>query len=177
MKKIEEIKKQNRLQIEAYRLLSTLPEDYIPTLQELIKLSAIYNPQQRTSMFENYLKIKNGWEKIAASDGCGDYRDKDGKIFELKMSSTNSTGNININQIRLWQNVDYYRIIYWDIENPAESKEYVLSEKQIEREVERRGHVCHGTKAANSKNENIEYSIRLKVRNDWDALYRTSFTV
>lgn len=171
------MKKQCQLQLEAYKLLCTLPNDHVPTPQELVRLSAIYNPQQRTSMFEDYLKTKNGWQKVSASDGCGDYKDTDGKFFELKMSSTNSTGKININQIRPWQNVDYYRVVYWDIENPSGSKEYILSKTQMEREVERRGYACHGTKAANRRNENIEYSIRLGVNNDWDALYKTNFTV
>lgn len=177
MRKIKEIAEVQKIQIEAYKLLSSLDDEHEPTLEELVKISAICNPQQRTYMLENYLKDKYGWTKIPASDGCGDYRDRDGKIFELKMSATNTSRKINVNQIRPWQDVDYYRVIYWDLESPKESKEYTLSKLQMQREVERRGCACHGTKAANSENTNIEYSIHLGVKNDWDAIYRTAFTL
>lgn len=166
------IKNQTNLVAKAVEFLRNLDNDKELSFTDLIKVSALYNPQQRSSLLENELKNKNNWERISPSENLGDYYDKNKKSFELKTSATNKKNLINIDQIRPWQNVDYYKVIYYDLENPKKSKEYNLTKNQMLEEVKKRGSVSHGTKTANKNNEKIEYSIKLPINNEWDYKYR-----
>lgn len=169
--KADDLKSELKIATEAAQYLDSLDGEL--ELKDLIKVSALFSPQRRTSILENELRETNGWEKVKPSLNKGDYLDKDGKYFELKTSATNKNGCINFDQIRPWQQVDYYHCIYWDLENPEKSKAYDLSKQEMLNEVKRLGSASHGTKTANSVNQNIEYSIHLPIENSWDGKYRS----
>lgn len=143
------------------------------TLFDVITMSGsgIFSPQKRTGFIEDKMRSIFSWKKVKATENKGDYIDCDGKYFELKCSSTNDSNAINILQIRPWQDVDYYRIVYFDLDDSSKSKSYILTKSDMLSEIEKRGHAIHGTKDANRNNDKIEYAIHLPIENEWDILY------
>lgn len=143
------------------------------SLFDIITISGcgLFSPQKRTSFLEAKMKDMFSWTKVKPTEDRGDYIDCNDKYFELKCSSTNDNNTINILQIRPWQKVDYYRVVYFDLYEPKNSKAYILTKEQMFTEVKKIGSPTHGTKTANALNENIEYSIHLPLNNEWDKLY------
>lgn len=132
--------------------------------------------QAKAPEFEKYVGLKTRWIKIPAKENRGDYFDPiNNKYIELKASFTNKDKCLNMRQIRLWQEVDYYLAIYIDHNNLLNSKVYLLTHMQMSEEVEKRGSATHGTGLANQNNENIEYSITIpigsSIQQEWDRLY------
>ncbi len=173
--KVGEIKKQLSIVIKAVEFLLSLDDEHELSFIDLIKVSALFSPQRRTSILEKHLKALNKWKVSPAKHDKGDYIDVNGKFFELKTSATNANGVINIDQVRIWQSVDYYVVVYWNLEEPEKSKKYVLTKEQMTEEVEKLGSASHGTKSANKQNQNIEYSIHLSIDNEWDKKYKVKF--
>jgi hypothetical protein len=137
----------------------------------IISSSGIFSPQKRISFLEDKLKKMFSWTPINPSDERGDYIDKNCYNFELKCSATNDSNTINILQVRPWQDVDYYRIIYFDLDDPLKSKSYVIPKDDMIDEIKIYGSATHGTKNANKDNKKIEYSFHLPVSNEWDDKY------
>ena len=133
--------------------------------------SGLFSPQKRTGFLEDKMRSIFSWRKVKATENKGDYIDCDGKYFELKCSSTNDSNTINILQIRPWQDVDYYRIVYFDLDDSSKSKSYILTKSDMLSEIEKNGNAIHGTKDANKSNNKIEYAIHLPIENEWDNLY------
>ena len=138
---------------------------------------ALGSAQAKAPEFEKYLALKTGWAKMLASANRGDYHNLDDDTYiELKASFTNKGNNLNIRQIRLWQDVDYYLAIYINHNNIRDSKVYWLTHQQMVEEVEKGGSATHGTSEANQENNNIEYSITIPMnggskQQEWDRLY------
>ena len=124
------------------------------------------NAQQKAPMGEKFLCDVLNMTRILPSKGRGDAVDKEGKYYEFKNSFTNEKQNLNIRQIRLWQNIDFYYCIYINEENLDESLFFILTKEQMEHEVELCGGYTHGTIEANVSNQNKEYSITIPVYND-----------
>lgn len=133
--------------------------------------AGVFTPQKRTSFLEDKMISLFSWRKVKAKENKGDYIDSNGKFFELKCSATNESQTINILQIRPWQNVDYYRIIFFDLDDSTKSKSYVLTKEEMLNEVSQIGCAIHGTKESNKDNQNIEYAIHLPLLNEWDEKY------
>lgn len=133
--------------------------------------SGIFSPQKRISFLEDKLKQMFSWTPISPAEERGDYIDNSGHNFELKCSATNDSNTINILQVRIWQDVDYYRIIYFDLDEPLKSKSYIVPKEDMINEIEKYGHATHGTKNANKDNHKIEYGFHLPVINEWDDKY------
>lgn len=135
------------------------------SFEEIISLSTVLRSAQgRTSLYEKKLASLFNWNKVSASQEQGDYIDVNNEKFELKISSTNQDNSINIDQIRLWQDIDYYLICYVDIEN-KNLLSFKLSKEQMLTETEKFGKACHGTKKANQGNSKIEYSFKIPINN------------
>jgi hypothetical protein len=169
LKKSLERQEKARNLIERYEETSI---DDIPLLDAIsISGSGTFSPQKRTGFIEDKMRRLFSWKKVKASEAKGDYIDKDGKYFELKCSSTNDFNLINLLQIRPWQEVDYYRVIYFDLDEPRKSKSYILSKNEMIAEIEKYGAATHGTKNTNKSNGKIEYSIHLPIENEWDKQF------
>lgn len=140
--------------------------DYI-----MISGDGAFTPQKRTKFLEDKMIEDFSWTPVSSSVGRGDYIDSNGKYFELKCSSSNDSNTINILQIRPWQDIDYYLVIYFDLDDYRKSKAYILSKNDMINEINKLSSSCHGTKIANMRNENVEKSIHLPIDNEWDGKY------
>ena len=124
-----------------------------------------YSTQKKAVLAQTFIANKLGAKEIAASENQGDFVFENTKTYvELKHSFKNQAQNLNIRQIRLWQNVDYYYCFYVDEDNFDNSNFYILTKEQMKQEVELCGGATHGTIEANINNQNIEYSITIPQR-------------
>lgn len=133
---------------------------------------ATLTAQSKAPLSEKFIGRKLNMKKIAASLDRGDFTTFDGEYLELKTSFTNAEQCLNLRQIRLWQNVDYYLCIYIDEEDLSNSLVFYLTKEQMKEEISLIGGFTHGTKEANLLNENNEYSITIKTSNNNDNLIR-----
>lgn len=173
--RFEEISKNYADEIETARCLVDTSLSDSP--KDLFFLYNFLNPQKKAVSIERFIYTKMGGSKVSASLDRGDAL-IDGKYCEIKTSTTNEKENLNMRQIRLYQDVDKYICIYIDEMNLQESKTYVLTKEQMEYEVELIGGYTHGTKEANKGNAIPEYSITIPVKQDsnpstqrWNKLY------
>lgn len=120
--------------------------------------------QYKAPAFERFLSDGIGWKKIHASEDRGDFI-IDGEYVELKTSFTNQAMNLNIRQIRLWQDVDKYICMFIDDKNDIINNSYLfeLTKQEMEQEVKLLGGYTHGTREANRLNVNKEYSITISI--------------
>lgn len=143
------------------------------SLADYITMSGngMFSPQKRTKFLEDKMIEVFSWKPVSSSVGRGDYIDSNGKYFELKCSSSNESNKIHMLQIRPWQDIDYYLVIYFDLDDYRKSKAYILSKNDMIDEINKSSSATHGTKIANMQNKNVEYSIHLPIDNEWDGKY------
>lgn len=87
--------------------------------------------------------------------------------------SRGGTTHLNIRQIRLWQDVDYYICRYIDEIDFSKSWCFKLTKAEIEAEVAAHGSYTHGTKATATDSEKNEYSMTVGVKKakEWRKKY------
>ena len=124
------------------------------------------NAQAKAPMGEKFLCNLLGYTRVSSREDRGDAVDNKGKYYEFKNSFTNKQQNLNIRQIRLWQDVDYYYCFYINEEELDKSLFFVLTKDEMTEEVALCGGFTHGTVAANAVHEHSEYSITIPVYND-----------
>lgn len=155
------------LKINEYRERGLIPNSGSPYLinepEVFFTVISVGTAQAKAPEAEKFIARKMSWGKISPSLNRGDFRTAENKYIELKNSFSNKAGCLNLRQIRLWQEVDYYLCVYIDETNIANSIVLLLTHEQMEREVAACGSATHGTAAANANNQNIEYSITIKV--------------
>lgn len=71
-------------------------------LEHMIYASTLFKPQKYTPEIEKQLVLLKGWREVDKSRNCGDYIDKNGDIFELKIS-VGDNNKINALQLREFQ--------------------------------------------------------------------------
>lgn len=164
------------------------PKEYIEALNNcnslndldfktLCRLLMVLNPQKRTAIIEKKLKLKFGWITVDPKEDRGDYIDKDNKYFELKTSCPNTSNKIMVRQVRIWQPVDYYLILYVDCYNIEDSQAFILSKEDMEVEACKRGSGSHKTKSSSEGDKKRELSFTINVSKDssdnkeWTELY------
>ena len=122
--------------------------------------------QAKAPMGEKFLCNKLGCNQIPASEDCGDAKDEFGRIYEFKNSFTNQKQTLNLRQIRLWQNIDFYYCIYINELDLDKSMFYILNKDQMTEEVSLCGSFTHGVSEINKQNKYQEYSITFPVYSD-----------
>ena len=122
--------------------------------------------QAKAPLGEKFLCNLFGYTRVSSREDCGDAVDEEGTYYEFKNSFTNQQQNLNIRQIRLWQNVDYYYCFYINEEDLDKSVFFVLTKDEMIEEVALCGGYTHGTVAANAVNGHNEYSITIPVYNN-----------
>ncbi len=129
-----------------------------------MKKMRILTPQSSGSRIQNYIFRALGWKAIPASLNKGDVKNSLGQYFEVKISQiTASNSSANIVQIRLWQSISGHHIFVIDSTKNYTVTHFALSKHEMEQEVKLCGNNAHGTKIANTSNQNIEWAIRI----DW----------
>ena len=128
--------------------------------------TAELSAQAKAPLGEKFLCNLLGYTRVSPREDRGDAVDKEGVYYEFKNSFTNQQQNLNIRQIRLWQNVDYYYCFYINEENLEKSIFFILTKEEMIKEVALCGGYTHGTVTANAVNEHHEYSITIPIYND-----------
>ena len=161
------IKIQNLIE-EAFKNGKTLEEEIIDCGNAYLYYmsTASLTAQQKAPLSEKFLCKLLGYTPVSSREDRGDAVDKNGNYYEFKNSFTNQAKNLNIRQIRLWQDVDYYYCFYINEEDLDKSVFFVLTKEQMIEEVKLCGGCTHGTTTSNMVNEHIEYSITIPVYND-----------
>lgn len=149
-------------------------------LTEFAEVMLCLNPQAYGTRIESRISDMLGLLRSDNKD-CGDKMTKDGEYIEWKGSFfTSSNINLNLLQIRLWQETSY--IFYaFDMRNfdNITLQFFYLTKDQIELERAICGTTSsHGTKEANLNNSNIELTIRIEAEdknyNRWVKSYGKS---
>ena len=138
------------------------------TEKEYIKGMSLLNPQSYGAKIEKKIRKGLNCTKIKAKDACGDIRSITGKNIEVKISIlTLINSALNLVQIRLFHNVDYYLCVAYDCRDISNYKKYIflLTHDEMESECEN-ANAAHGTKSVNKINKNVE--LRLSVICDED---------
>ena len=155
------------LKINEYKERGLIPNSGSPYLinepEVFFTVISVGTAQAKAPEAEKFIARKMDWTKISPSLNKGDFKTPENNYIELKNSFSNKAGCLNLRQIRLWQEVDYYLCVYIDETNIANSVVLLLTHEQMEEEVAACGCATHGTAAANANNQNIEYSITIKV--------------
>ena len=128
--------------------------------------TANLSAQAKAPLGEKFLCDLLGFTRVSSREDRGDAVDANNCYYEFKNSFTNKGKNLNIRQIRLWQNVDYYYCFYINENNLEESVFFVLTKEDMIKEVELCGGYTHGTISVNELNKRNEYSITIPVYND-----------
>lgn len=132
--------------------------------------TASLNAQTKAPMGEEFLCDILGLSRVSPRENRGDAVDNLGKYYEFKNSFTNQNECLNVRQIRLWQNVDYYYCFYINENDLNESVFFVLTKEEMAQEVALCGGYSHGTIDANILNKNSEYSITIPVYNEENTI-------
>ncbi|MDR0676161.1 MAG: hypothetical protein LBF97_03865 [Elusimicrobiota bacterium] len=136
--------------------------DEVKDLNKLLILTSFMSSQKKASLFEKFFRSKTNFIKISQKENKGDFKDNDNNFYELKVSLKNEALSINMRQIRLYQDIEYYIILYLD--NCKENSfSFKLTKEQMTEEVKLLGGICHGCKKAVENNEVKEFSISLKL--------------
>jgi hypothetical protein len=133
------------------------------SLEDLALVSATYpSAQQYGPKFEKWINHNLGWKNVKSSLGRGDSRLPDKEIYiEQKWNIRTDVGPGGL-QHRFWQDIDYYlygHVDDSDSENITVNLYFLTKDQVIEESKLLNAVATHGTKAANTLNENIEYSM------------------
>ena len=87
----------------------------LPINEFLMTMKAFFTSQSYGCRIQNRIIKDNGWEAIKSSQNRGDAIDNSGQYNEIKVSFlTSNTNAYNLVQIRPYQNIDYYYILFVD---------------------------------------------------------------
>jgi hypothetical protein len=134
--------------------------------------SQVYGCHLQNEMM-NLFELK----KIKNEDDKGDAQDKNGKIVELKVSMKVRKDKYCCVQIRGWQEIDYYLILFINAKNinNISYEFFKITKEQMKDElIEFKAEAAHLTKKARENNKNIEMRFDLNDDryNRWKALYQ-----
>ena len=98
-------------------------EDIINIFSNKVFYSLIsgYSVQSKAPLRDKHLFQYFNFTPVSAEENCGDAKDVNNFYYEFKTSFTNKGNNLNIWQIRLWQNVDYYYCFFINEEDIQKS--------------------------------------------------------
>lgn len=140
--------------------------------KEFIKGMMLLTPQSYGSRIETYIRNRLESVKNSATNNNGDIC-VNNKNLEVKISILSSTNNsLNMVQIRLFHDIDYYLCVAFDMRNVRSYSKYIflLSHKDMENET-KVASAAHGTKTSNLINRNIELRLSLLCE-DYDDTFR-----
>lgn len=136
-------------------------------IKEFIKNLFLYiNPQSYGSRIERRIIRDSQNTKVNSSLDRGDMVSGGGSYYEIKNSIiTHSNPQLNIVQVRLWQEVDYYLCVAYDIRDIDNFQSYIflLTHDEMFEQCKYQANAAHGTKGANDLNENVEMRFSIKI--------------
>lgn len=129
---------------------------------DFFAICSVLSAQQKALAIEKFVTEIFDGKHVPSKANRGDFRVGD-IFYESKMSTTNARRIMNIRQIRLYQQVDYYVCGYIDELNLEKSKCFILTKDEMSHEVDLHGSFTHGTKTENAIRSNSEYSISIAI--------------
>ena len=135
-------------------------------LKEFIKHMSLLNPQSYGSRIENRIIRDSQNKKVPSAIGRGDMVSEGGSYYEIKNSIiTEANNSLNIVQVRLWQKVDYYLCIAYDLRDLENFKSYIflLTHEEMKEQCKYQANAAHGTGKANKNNENVEMRFSIPI--------------
>jgi hypothetical protein len=151
------------------------------SLEDLALISATYpSAQQYGPKFEKWINHNVGWKNVKSSLGRGDSKLSNKEVYiEQKWNIRTDVGPGGL-QHRFWQEIDYY--LYGHVDD-SDSENitvdmYLLTKEQVIAESKLLNAVpTHGTKAANTLNENVEYSMGVSYGSDDHKRWKDKYKV
>jgi hypothetical protein len=137
------------------------------TFDNFIKTMSLLTPQAYGTRLESYIIEKFGLKRISSTKGLGDFEDTFCNKYELKISLLTETNeNLNLVQIRTWQDVQGYLCIAIDTrETPIKLYAFQLTKQQMIDELSiMNATSAHGTKKANTSNQNVELRTSILIK-------------
>lgn len=146
----------------------------IESPKDFFAICSIMSAQKKALLIESFIThIFNGVH-VPSKDNRGDFCVNE-LYYESKMSTTNSANIMNIRQVRLYQDIDFYVCGYINELDLAQSKCFLLTKTQMTNEIMKYGSFSHGTKDENKIRTNSEYSLSIKIGSDmmkrWEDQY------
>ena len=138
---------------------------------DFLFLCSFASAQQKSREIELWIVDLLHAKPVPASLDRGDCH-VDGEYIEIKVSTTNASGYLNIRQIRPWQELDWYICAYIEERRPQRSVAFRLTRDQMKAEITVIGSVMHGTHAAVRANVNKEYGMTIPVHNAMHPITR-----
>lgn len=125
-----------------------------------------FSTQKRSPYYEKYLIELFNMKKVLATENRGDAIDNNGKYYEYKISFKNEANKLNIRQIRLYQDIDYYLCVYFGDKN-EDRYVFILTKKEIQKEIEKqKNQYTHGVKDINKDNKYNEFSLTISLKSE-----------
>lgn len=160
---LKEVKKQYD-DVRSY--VESLQDDlYEKNEKEFMTLVNFLPSQSYGNKIEKYLKKKLNLYDVRNMDK-GDAVDDNNNYHEIKCSLLDKTNKINIVQIRLWQDVDYYLI---GVFIPSEENYYILklTKDEMEKECDKlNANIAHGNTISTKDNKNVELRLTIQYNSD-----------
>ena len=130
-----------------------------------IKKMMCLTPQSYGARIQNYIAEKFNLQKVIQAKGKGDWKNSMQQHYEVKVSIiTGNNDSLNVVQIRPWQEISGYYLVAIDTRtSPFKSFVFHLSKNEMSIECEKLASSAHGTKSANSNNENVELRFSVKI--------------
>ena len=150
--------------------------------KEFIKGMSLLTPQSYGGRIEKKIKEDLGFDKVLAKLNKGDLVYKN-VFFESKVSIINDTNPyLNLVQIRLFHDIDYYLCIAYDIRDLCNFQKYMylLSHNDMTDQCKKYASAAHGTKSVNKENSNVEMRFSLeiaegnKIFQEWNDNFRVN---
>ena len=143
--------------------------------KEFIKGMLFLNPQSYGPRIETYIKELLEFTKVKAKDNHGDLMNSIVNLFyEVKVSLlTPINESLNLVQIRLWQNNDYYICVAYDLRCISNYRKYLflLTHDEMVEET-KSATAAHGTTKSNENNENVELRFSFNCNDDDETFVR-----
>jgi len=134
--------------------------------EDIIYPLSILTSQSYGTTIEKFIIDKLNMSKVKAKENRGDSC-CNGKYYEIKISLITSTNvNLNLVQIRNWQNIDGYICCAFDIRDKYKEYIFYLNKNQMVEELElMNASSAHGTKKVSDANKHIEKRFSIKIDN------------
>lgn len=152
-------------------------------LEEFIKAMSLLKPQSYGKRIENRIIQDLNNKPVSPKEDKGDMVDNNGQFYEIKTSLITETNNaLNLVQIRLWQEIDYYFCLAFDLRNLKDIAihQFMLTKEQMTKEMLLLNATsAHGTKSAIKENKTVElrYSLKIDEKNEVFKRWKKDYSV
>lgn len=123
-------------------------------------------PQSYGMRLQRYFIEKFGFTVLKAHENIGDFKDLNNDPWELKISIiTPSNNSLNLVQLRPWQAIKgYYCVVIDTTSSSYQEHIFKLTKEEMAEECDlMKATAAHGTKHANTSNENVELRLSLNT--------------